>query len=149
MKFFSDNNKQITHEIALEKDYKFMYENFLISSQSKLYLLLEENEGIIDALCFDFKVFKYGYPNDEVGHSSCSSLYAFCTIKNSTWINEVVKNNRSHHSHSDTLYSNIEHYVIRFKDVTLEVLANKYELIKMSKEEFRLIIDKQLSYLEI
>ena len=48
------DNKPEVREISLKKEYKFMYWNFLISSQHDLYLLLEEENGVIDTLKFDF-----------------------------------------------------------------------------------------------
>ena len=62
-----ESSNQYAHKITLEKDYKFMYENFIVSTQQNLFLFLEENNGIIEALNFQFKVYKYGYPNNEVG----------------------------------------------------------------------------------
>ena len=57
-------------EVPLRKGYRFMYKNFLISTQQDLYLLLEKNGATVDALKFDFTIFKYGSPNDEArgGH---------------------------------------------------------------------------------
>lgn len=149
MPLFSPDDRPTAHEIVLDKDYKFMYENFIISSQRQLYLLLEESNGVIDTLCFDFRVFKYGYPNDEVGHPYCNNLYTLCRIENSPWITETIRNNRSHQRHLDSHYDDVKHYVLRFKDVTLEVLAKKYAVVKMTKEELKTIVDKELSYLEV
>lgn len=39
-----------------------------LNSQHELFLLLKKRDDHIDALKFDFLVYKYGYPNDEVGH---------------------------------------------------------------------------------
>jgi len=117
-----------------------------------LYLLLEVNDEIIDILSFDFSIFKYGYPNDEVGNTSNISgldLYTFCEVENSEWINEIKINNRSHPRHSDSFFTQRKHYAIRFKDVSLEVITTKkYELLKMTKSELDEIVKRELSYLK-
>ena len=40
------------------------------------------------------------------------------------------------------------HYVIRFKDVTLEVISQKYEIVKMTKEEINKIITNEIYCIE-
>ena len=146
-----ESSDQTANKVILENNYDFMYENFIISSQRTLYLLLENKDGIIDALRFDFKIYKYGYPNDEVDlPSKISNIanYGMSEVFNSKWINELMINNRSHSQHSDSFYSNYKHYVIRFKDVTLEVISQKYEIIKMTKEEINKIITNELYCIE-
>ena len=154
MGFFEKKSElpnQFATKIELEKDYDFMYENFIVSSQRNLYLLLEENNKIIDTLNFEFLIFKFGYPNDEVGLPSKIKgveIYGISEVHNSEWIKELMINNRSHSRHSDKNYSSYKHFIVRFKDVTLEVISTKYEILKMSKEEFNEIISEQISYLE-
>jgi hypothetical protein len=146
-----ESSNQYAKEIELEKDYGFMYENFIFSSQRNLYLFLEENNGIIEALKFEFKIYKYGYPNDEVGLPSKIlgvEIYGISQVFNSDWIKELMINNRSHSKHSDNFYSNFNHYIVRFKDVTLEVISQNYEIVKITKEEFNIIIDKELEYIK-
>lgn len=62
----NQEEKPEVREVTLKKEYRFMYENFIVSSQQNLYLLLEEDNEIIDALKFNFLIYKFGYPNDEV-----------------------------------------------------------------------------------
>ncbi len=146
----SESEKPIVTEIQLRKEYKFMYENFVISSQHKLYLLLEENNDILNVLSFRFLIYKYGYPNDEVGHPLQSyglGFYGFFEVKNSKWIDELKSNNRSHSKHIDSLYDNYKHYVAKFKDVTLEVIAEKYEEMEMTKNEINEILKVEFSYI--
>ena len=66
-------------EVVLRKNYRFMYENFVIATQGDLYLLLEKSGGMVDALKFDFSIFKYGSPNDEVAGATRypSAAWAF------------------------------------------------------------------------
>jgi hypothetical protein len=142
---------QYAEKITLENDYDFMHENFIISSQQNLFLFLEENNGIIEALNFEFKVYKYGYPNDEVGLTSKIpgvAIYGISEVFNSNWINELMINNRSHPRHQDKFYSNYKHYVVRLKEVTLEVICQNYEIVKITKEEFNEIINTELQYIK-
>lgn len=146
-----ESANQYAQKITLEKDYKFMYENFIVSSQQNLFLFLEENNGIIEALNFRFKVYKYGYPNDEVELPSKISgveIYGISQVFNSNWIKELMINNRSHPKHSDSSYSNYKHYIVRFKDLTLEVICQNYEIVKITKDELKKIIDKELEYIK-
>jgi len=143
-----ESSSQYAKEIILEKDYKFMYENFLVSSQRKLYLLLEKNEQSIEAITFNFHVYKYGYPNDEVDLPSKISgvvNYGLSEVYNSNWINELKINNRSHHHHSDKMFSNRNHYIVRFKDVTLEIITgSKFSIVQIPINEFQQIINDEL-----
>ena len=127
-------------ELELSKNYKFMYENFLISTQHDSYLMLEENDGVVDALKFLGATVKYGSPNDEGrGASPLTRIgkltYGFYEVKNSPWISEQMIGNRAHHRHSDNMYSGLKHYVACFKDVMFEASCRGCELVKLTKEE--------------
>lgn len=144
--------KQYAEKIILEKEYKFMYENFIVSTQSNLYLFLEENNGILEALKFNFKIYKYGYPNDEAGLTSNIygvEIYGISIVSNSEWIKELMINNRSHLRHLDKHYSNYNHYILRFKDVTLEVISQNFEVIKMTKTVLNDIINSELKNINV
>lgn len=138
-------------EITLKKHYRFMFENFVISSQRELFLLLEENDGVIDSLKFNFSIYKYGYPNDEVGHPLMKfglGFYGFYEVFNSPWIEDIKINNRSHPSHSDDAFKRKRHFIAKFKDVTLEVIADKYEEVQITKDEFINIVKKEIEYIK-
>lgn len=142
---------QKAEKILLEKEYDFMYESFILSSQRTLYLLLEENNGIIEALKFEFLIYKFGYPNDEVGLPSKIpgvEIYGFSQVQNSEWIKELIINNRSHSRHSDSHFANYKHYIVRLKDVTLEVISKNYAVEKMTVEKFNEIVETELSYIK-
>lgn len=55
-------------KIDLGEDFAFMYENFIVSTQHTLCLVLEHRGEDIICLTFDFLQFQYGYPNDEAPH---------------------------------------------------------------------------------
>ncbi|MFT3796659.1 hypothetical protein [Flavobacterium sp.] len=138
--------------VRLEKEYEFMHEGFILSSQRKLYLLLKENNATIEALRFDFKIYQFGYPNDEVGLPSKTpgvALYAFSEVFNSNWIKRLKKNNRSHSSHSDDLYRDDKHYIIRFKEVTLEVIAPKFQIVQLTRKEIDDFLDREIGFLTV
>lgn len=56
-------NQPVVREVTLQKEYAFQYENFVLSSQQELYLLLEKDGSSVSALKFRFSTFKYGSPN--------------------------------------------------------------------------------------
>ncbi|WP_117175855.1 hypothetical protein [Mariniflexile rhizosphaerae] len=124
------NEPKVT-EIKLDKHFRFMYSNFVISSQQKLYLILARKENDLDVIEFDFSIYKYGYPNDEVGHPLMKyglGFYGFYEVENSKWIEELRLNNSYHSSHMDSIYDKKQHFIAKFKDVTLEVISYGYEL---------------------
>lgn len=140
----------IVSEEKISKSYKFMYENFVISTQHYLYLLLRKDEEGIRCIKFASSIYKYGYPNDEVGHPLMEhglGIYGFYHVENSAWIAEIRDQNRSHHRDSDSLHEGKKHYVARFKDVTLEVIATKYEEICLTQHELFAIIEQELDQL--
>ena len=65
----------------------------------------------------------------------------------SNWIKELMINNRSHSRHSDSLFKDREHYIIRFKDVTLEVIARKYSEVELSRKNIEDFLNKEIGYL--
>lgn len=149
--FFKKKNPAVqVNAVSLNKDYAFMYENFIISGQRDLYLLLEQTDDVIDLLHFEFLVYKYGYPNDEVSHPlSDQGLYAYglYEVMHSPWITELKDHNRQHHRHTDSSFQNYKHYIARFKDVTLEVICTQMDERKITKAELLKIIDAQIRHL--
>lgn len=135
-------------ELELSKKYKFMYENFLFSTQHNSYLMLRGNEGVVDVLKFKGSTTKYGSPNDE-GRGAHpltkygALTYGFYEVKNSPWIKEQMVGNRCHPRHEDSMFVGKKHYIACFKDVMFEVTCRNYELVKLSKEELiSLVLDE-------
>ena len=150
MLFKKENLTISVTEVRLSKDYAFMYENFIVSSQHKLFLLLEQTDNIIDTLQFDSLIYKYGYPNDEISHPLSKyglGSYGLFRVDNSPWVTELRNNNRQHHRHSDSSFDNYKHYVAKFKDVTVEVICTKMEEIQLTKSELLSFIDEQICYI--
>jgi len=148
---FKKDKTIIVTEVSLQKDYTFMYENFIVSSQQNLFLLLEENDKKIDALQFDFKVYKYGYPNDEVGHPLQKhglGFYGLYEVSNSDWIKELRDNNRQHPMHNDAWYDNYKHYIAKFKDVTLEVICTTMKEVQLTKEQLFAFLEEEINSLK-
>jgi hypothetical protein len=146
------SNEPKAIEVKLKKPYKFMYENFLISSQHDLYLLLEETNGLVDYLKFSFRIYKYGYPNDEGAHLMAKyglGFYGLFEVLNSPWITEIMQGNQLNPKHDDSLYKNYKHYIARFKDVTLEVICSEMEEMQSGREQLLELVDKELSFLKI
>jgi hypothetical protein len=149
----TDSNEPKVNEIKLKKDYKFMYENFLVSGQRDLYLLLEESEGLINALRFNFLIYKYGYPNDEAmaAHPMTKyglGFYGLFEVLNSPWIIEIRDSNRIHPRHNDSMYNDYKHYIARFKDVTLDVICSKMEELQMTKGQLIEIVNKEIEFIK-
>jgi hypothetical protein len=139
-------------EVPLRKAYRFMYENFVVSTQHDLYLLLAKTGDTVDALKFDFTIFKYGSPNDEArgGHQLFAhglGFYGLYEVTNSPWINELMKANRIHPMHQDGFFSDMKHYVACFKDVMLEIVCDEMHEVRMSVDEVLGLVSKELENL--
>lgn len=147
------SEKPIVKEIKLKKEYKFMYENFLISGQQDLYLLLEENDGLLDTLRFKFLIYKYGYPNDEAmdAHPMAKyglGFYGLFEVLNSPWIIEIRNSNWIHPRHNNNMYNDYKHYIARFKDVTLDVICSKMDELQMTKGQLIEIVNKEIEFIK-
>jgi len=146
-----DQQQILVSEIKLSREYQFMYENFVVSSQRRLLLLLEKEQDIIHCLSFDFKIYKYGYPNDEVGHPMMKyglGFYGLFKVENSPWIEELLAANSGHPHHSDSNYNKYKHYIAKFKDVTLEVVADDAKEIQLPASEIMAFVNKEMACLE-
>ncbi len=128
-----------------------MYENFVFSSQHRLFLILEKIGEQIEALQFDFVAYKYGHPNDELSHPLSQyglGHYGLFKVDNSPWIAEILNSNRQHPRHSDHIFGGCEHYIARFKDVTLEVICNRIEQIQITREYFLKLVETEIGFVE-
>jgi hypothetical protein len=132
--------------VPLSGTYRFMYENFIVATQHELFLLLEKTGEILKGLKFESSVFKYGYPNDEVGHPHLSGphFYQLCEIENSPWIQELRHQNSQHPRDTPALHNGKKHYIIRFKDVTLDVVARNFSEFEMTEKKFNAVVAKEL-----
>jgi hypothetical protein len=139
-------------KITLQKNYDFMYENFVVATQHDVYLLLEKHGDTIDILHFDSANMKYGRPNDEArgAHPLVRyglGFYGLFEVENSPWIKEMMLANRVHPSHSDSLFDGEKHYIACFKDVMLEVACRSYEEKQMPMSEINSLIHTQVENL--
>ena len=150
MLFKKDSIAISVTEVSLSKDYAFMYENFTIASQQKLFLLLEQTDGLIDSLQFDFLIYKYGYPNDEVSHPLSKyglGSYGLFQVFNSPWVTELRDNNKQHHRHTDSSFDNYKHYIAKFKDVTVEVICTEMKERQLTKSELFAFLNEEIDRL--
>lgn len=144
------DKKPIVTQLKLSKDYKFMYENFVISTQHELYLLLENHNGHVDALKFNSILYKYGYPNDEgLGVHPMAKyglgFYGLFLVENSEWITEL---NETRSKTSSDLFAGYQHYIVTFKDVTLDVISKDFKEVTLLTDEIIELTKQQLNYLK-
>lgn len=136
-------------KVQLSRDYSFMYENFVILTQSGAYLLLEKSDDNVYALYFDSPHCKYGGPNDEAhgGHPLARhglGHYGLFAVENSPWIQEMMAANRVHPRHSDAMFSRYRHYIACFKDVKFESICQEVREVVLSENELEQIIKREL-----
>jgi len=149
---FSSKKPKVS-EVKLSREYSFMYENFVLLTQSGAYLVMEKNGESIHALYFNSPNCKYGGPNDEAhgGHPLAKyglGFYGLFEVENSPWIEEMMIANRVHPRHSDSLFAGRRHYVACFKDVKFESVCREMKEVTLSQAEFDAIFHKELDQLE-
>jgi hypothetical protein len=130
-----------------------MYENFVIATQSEIFLFLEKAAETVHGIRFDGKTCKYGSPNDEVRHGHPLAkhglgFYGLYRVENSPWIREMMEFNRIHPRHKDNLFWGLKHYVACFKDVMLGVACRQMTEVSLSVGDLSAIVAQQISYLE-
>jgi hypothetical protein len=149
MNFFS--KEPIVKKKLLKKEYKFMYESFVLSHHSDLYLVIEERNGIVSTLKFQSSLYKYGYPNDEVSHPLAKyglGVYDFFEVENSPWIEEIKMVNRAHPRHRDSMFNNQKHYIAAFKDEVFEVICSSFEEVELTTHDILKFVSERLQYWE-
>lgn len=147
------NQKPRIIELGISKDYPFMYENFVISTQRDTYLMLNTEDDIVSAIRFIGATIKYGGPNDagRGAHPLTKYgdfIYGLYEVENSPWIKEQMVGNRIHPRHTDDLYSDKKHYVACFKDVMFEASCRGYEVVSLSKKDVFELITREISNLD-
>jgi len=85
------------------------------------------------------RAFYLGSPNDEAlkGHRLWGrglDFYSFQEVIHSDWIAELERRNRVHSSHSMKLFEGLRHFIITFKEQTLECVARTFEVTHRQEE---------------
>jgi hypothetical protein len=145
--------KPNVQQVELSRNYSFMYENFVLATQTETYLLLGKNDRSVYALRFDSPNCRYGGPNDEAhgGHPLTKyglGIYGLYEVENSPWIAEMKVANRVHPNHSDSLFEGKKHYVACFKDVKFESVRRSMSEVILSQEEVVALVIGQLNELD-
>jgi hypothetical protein len=143
----------IVTEVKLARDYSFMYENFVLATNSAVYLFLEKKDDYVFALRFESPNCRYGGPNDEAhgGHPLAKhglGIYGLYEVENSPWISEMMSANKVHPRHSDKLFDGRKHYIACFKDLKFESVCRKMEELTLSKNDIEKLIAGELDALE-
>lgn len=87
-----------------------------------------EGAGDVEARFSGVCAFYRGAPNDEAlgGHRLWGKglrHYSFQEVLNSDWIAELERRNRVHPRHSADVFNSLRHFVVTFKDETVECVA--------------------------
>jgi hypothetical protein len=75
---------------------------------------------------------RFGGPNDEAIaghplHGKGLAAYRAHEVRNSAWIEEAIKVNSVHPSHSDAPFRQLHHYALLFHDEMIKALAGSIE----------------------
>ena len=80
-----------------------------------------------------YSSFMFGSPNDEAfaGHPLASRglhPYGAFRIEDSSWIRQLERMNRVHHSHNPEQFRALQHFIFAFHDSTFECVAEGYDI---------------------
>jgi len=113
-----------------------------------------ENSELLALVEFDGYTFKFGIANDEVFpglplYKSGLDEWAHI-IENSKWIEELKSIHKVHPGYNPFRWTQLNHYVLLFKDQIMEVIAKDYtvEIFKTSYLELSNEVIKRMNYLQ-
>lgn len=73
------------------------------------------------------------------------NYYSVCTILDSSWIDEIEKQNSIHPKHNkNNFLKNLNHYIFTFQDATLECIVNEGDFWK---PEIKIFDDESDAYI--
>jgi hypothetical protein len=93
----------------------------------------DQHDGLFAVIdLWGIQSLRFGMPNDEAieGHPVWGRglrAYKAHMVMNSAWLEEHIRWNRVHPSHSDASWRELNHYLLAFHDDTIEVLARGIE----------------------
>lgn len=98
-------------------------------------------------------IHKFGIPNDDViiGHPYYDlglKPYSIFSVNDSDWIKDIKRIQAKHPYFNEQSFSDLEHYIITFKDNTFECIAKGYD-IDYSYETMKECYEKSVSNLSI
>jgi hypothetical protein len=146
--------KPKVNEIQLNREYKFMYQGFVLTNQSDAYLFLDADDQRIYGILFEPNyIHKFGYPNDEaLGSHELAKYglkwYSLFEVQNSPWIKQLTEANRCHPRHRDSLYADFQHYILPMKDNTFEIITKKITEIALTEKELMQLMKTEIEQLK-
>jgi len=81
--------------------------------------------------------FRNGYPNDEGAHPLMRyglGVYGLFLVENSPRIKKIIEEQSVDSRKSKGWWKSLNHWVFRFKETTLEVIGEDYEVIAIDEE---------------
>jgi hypothetical protein len=99
----------------------------------------ESDGGEAEVKFSGVRAFYLGSPNDEAlnAHRLWGrglEFYSFQEVIHSDWIAELERRNRVHPQHSTELFEGLRHFVVTFKEQTLECVALTFEVTHRQEE---------------
>jgi hypothetical protein len=103
------------------------------SAMLRYAVVLDTKDVDVDVSFRGVRAFYFGAPNDEAldGHRLWGrglSLLSFQEVHPSDWIAELQNRNRVHPQHSAQSFTKLRHFIVTFKETTLECVANELEV---------------------
>ena len=125
--------------------YLFYYLPYDVEHWDGTYVNIRDNNTDEGIVCIKFEgcnQFKFGSPNDEAieGHPLYRyglEAYTFFEVKNSEWVDTLMKMNRVHFHHKDEYFDKCRHFIYFFHDNCFEIVCNSYsyEIINTNIKE--------------
>ena len=113
-----------------------------------------ENSELLALVEFDGYTFKFGIANDEVFpglplYKSGLDEWAHI-IENSKWIEELKSIHKVHPGYNPFRWTQLNHYVLLFKDQIMEVIAKDYtvEIFETSYHELSIEVIRRMNHVD-
>ena len=113
-----------------------------------------ENSELLALVEFDGYTFKFGIANDEVFHGLPlykSGLDEWAhIIENSKWIEDLKSIHKVHLGYNPFRWTQLNHYVLLFKDQIMEVIAKDYsiEVFETSYHELSIEVIRRMNHVD-
>ena len=91
----------------------------------------EEGEHFLALVEFEGQTFRFGIANDEVFQGLAyykQGIEWGQIIENSKWIEEIKQIHRIHPGYNESRWTDLNHYLLLFKEEILEVIAKDYKI---------------------
>jgi len=75
-------------------------------------------------------------------------FYGIYEVYNSPWIEEISNANKIHPRNTDNMYEDFKHFIITYKDNTLDIISKHFSETTLQKDDVNTIISEEIKKIE-